>query len=260
MSDNHETKAEVINKIRKLLRLSKSSNIHEAERAAEMASKLMEKWRVSAASVQEELNDIRTGNEKIVSVGFIVPNCKMKLKWVESLGFACALLFDGTVIVNGHLHGTSWKWVGFEKEIPMMQDLFMHLWDCYPSIAETDLKIAKETHRQRKIVEYDMQDDIGMSTSMFNFTPAETMKFKHGHGQGFTLALVRRCDALALARKRAVEATSTALVLVRDGALTKWKEDNGIRVVKQKQTQGDSRGFNAGFQRGNSIALGGALK
>ncbi len=127
----HESKAQVIAKIRKLLALAKSSNIHEAELAAEHASKLMEKWRVSAASV-EEIDDIRTGRDGIESVHFVVPNCKMKLKWVETLGVACARLFDGTILVNGRLHGTSWNWVGFKSEIPLMQDLFNHLWSCYP--------------------------------------------------------------------------------------------------------------------------------
>lgn len=256
MSD-HETKEQVISKIRKLLRLAKSSNIHEAELAAEMASKLMEKWRVSAAAVTE-IDDIRTGRDGVAAFEFVVPNCKMKLKWVETLGMACAMLFDGTILVNGRLHGTSWAWVGFRTEVPLMEELFLRLWENYPGIAEHDLVEAKQARRDTLIA----QGVDAVVAKLSNFTPAETMKFKHGHGQGFALALWRRCDALAKARKVALQSvnTSTALVLVRDNALTEWKAKNHIRTVKRSQTQGDAGGFNSGYQRGNAIALGGALK
>jgi hypothetical protein len=179
----------------------------------------------------------------------------MKLKWVETLGQACAALFDGTILVNGRLHGTSWAWVGFRSEVPLMEELFLRLWECYPGIVEHDLLEAKRNHAEQQQA---MFGHLGLTG--FGFTPAQTMKFKHGHGQGFALSLYRRCDALARARKTNATGTSTALVLVRDGAMTKFFQSRNIRTVKSKQTKGASEGFQAGYQRGNGIALGGALK
>jgi len=237
-----DDKAKMIERVRKLLALSQSTNQHEAELAAERASKLMEEYQIQFADL--ELNQIRTGAEPIVEEHFQVDGLKMKLHWVGQVGYACALLYDGTILVHSGLWGTSFTFVGFKSDIPMMKTLFTHLYHAWGGIVEHDLQQAK-------------------NQSYHTWAPRDTMKYKHGHGQGYAQALVRRCWEIAQQRKVKLEATSnscTALVLVRDQAIVEWKKKKGCKPAKLNQTKGASDGFSAGYRSGQNVALGGAIE
>lgn len=240
-----ESKSDVIAKIQKLLALSKSANQHEAELAAQRASDLMAKYQVESSEV--EAQSVRSGNDPVVSEKYIVPNQKMKLQWLVTLGHAAAKLYDGTVLLDYGLWGTSFYFVGFKSEVPLMRATFEHLYHSWFHIVESDLAKAK---------------DDALSYRGFAFEPRHTMKFKHGHGQGFAQALYLRCADLANERKAKVQQaanTCTSLVLVREVAVTNWVKQNNIRTVKTKQTRGDNSGYHAGARAGQSIALGGSI-
>lgn len=241
-----EDKSSVIEKIRKLLALSRSSNQHEAELAAQRASELMQKYQIASSVV--EASSLKSGKERVADVHFEVPDLRMKYQWVVHLGHAAAKLFDGTILVQRRLHGTGFTFVGFESEIPLMREMFLHLYNAWAGFVSADLAKAKEEHAYR---------------SSADWAPRDTMKFKHGHGQGYADALYARCVALAEDRKVKVSAASnscTALVLVRGEAVAHHLKAMGVRYVKVKQTAGDWSGRSAGARAGASVALGGALR
>jgi hypothetical protein len=244
-----EEKMRIVEKVQKLLRLAKSSNKHEAELAAQRASELMEKHQIDAADT--ELADVKSGADSVVREHYMVEGQKMKLLWIETLAVACAKLFDGMVLINKHqLHGTSFTFVGFKSDIPMMKSLFEHLYGAWAGIVEADLKAEKLAWRQR-------------AGEFAHWAPANTMKYKAGHGLGYANALVSRCCALAEERKAKVSAASntcSALVLVRGDAIIKWKQENGITSVKRQASSGSAAGQNAGYRAGQRVPLGGALK
>ena len=231
--------SDVIEKIKKLLALSKSSNENEARLAAQKASELMQKHQIDAADVL--IQEVKT--QKIVRENYEVEGLRMKYVWVETLGYAVARLFDGSVLTTGQLHGTRFIFVGYPKDIEAMRMLFRHLYDSWLSIVEADLQAAKADH-------------VG------NWKPRDTMKFKLGHGQGYASRISQRCDELVAARKAAVSRSSgsgTALVLVKDRALEEWKTENNIRTVKRHQSSGSMSGYAHGVRAGSNAALGGAI-
>lgn len=240
-----EDKSAIIEKIRKLLALSQSKNQHEAELAAQRASELMQKYQIAQSVV--EASSVKSGKEKIANVYFTVPDLRMKYQWVIHLGHACAKLFDGTILTNRGLHGTGFTFVGLQSEIPLMESMFTHLYNAWKGFVEFDLERAKQDHSMNSWEEWQ---------------PKHTMKFKHGHGQGYAYALFNRCKALAESRKQAVAASSSAgsaMIVLRDNAVSQWLTDNQIRTVKMKQTSGSSSGFDAGRRAGNNVAIGGAI-
>jgi len=240
-----EEKKAIVAKIEKLLRLSKSSNQHEAELALQRANELMEKHQIDAAAV--ETADIQSGADAVTEEIYQVKDQKMKLVWIETLANACANLFDGLILVNKQLHGTTFRFVGFKSDIPMMKALFEHLYHSWFGIVELDLETAKRRN-----------DRIGSTV----WQPKHTMKFKAGHGLGYARALSQRCAKLAEERKAKVSAVSNAcmgLVLVRKDAVTKWEVSHGIRRITRKASIGSSDGLNAGFISGLAVPMGGAI-
>lgn len=240
-----EEKKAIVAKIEKLLRLSKSSNQHEAELALSRANELMQKHQIDAAEV--ETADIRSGADAVTEEVYTVKDQKMKLMWIETLANACASLFDGLILVNKQLHGTHFRFVGFKSDIPMMKALFEHLYGAWFGIVELDLAAAKARN-----------DRIGTTV----WQPKHTMKFKAGHGLGYAQALGARCLKLADERKAKVSAASNTclgLVLVRGEALSKWEEAHGVKRIKRKASIGSSDGRLAGFNSGMTVPMGGAL-
>lgn len=238
------SKSDIIEKIRKLLALSTSPNQHEAEIAAKRASEMMAKYQIDSAVV--EASSIKSGKERVADVHFQVPDLRMKYQWVVTLATAAARLFDGTILVNRRLHGTGFTFVGFASEIPAMQALFLHFYNSWRGFVETDLEAMKQESR----------------AYFHTWEPRDTMKFKHGHGQGYAEALYCRCVELAESRKVKMQAANDdcrALVIVRSDEIRKWERENGVKKVRISQTSGDGRGYSAGKRAGQSVAIGGAL-
>ncbi len=249
-----EEKLAIVEKVQKLLRLAKSTNEHEAKLAAQRASELMERYQIDAADT--ELADVQSGADTVVREHYMVQGQKMKLIWIETLAVACAKLFDGMILVDRRLHGTAFTFVGFKSDIPMMKSLFEHLYGAWSGICEADLMKEKAAWRQCNL-------DIYGDEKARNWAPADTMKFKAGHGLGYATALRNRCYDLANERKAKVSAASNtchALVLVREDAIVRWKEQNGICSIKRQASRGSNSGQAAGYKAGMNVALGGALK
>lgn len=256
--ETNESKSAIIEKIQKLLRLATSSNQHEAELAAQRASDLMKKYRISSAVL--EATQINQGIDKVMEVHYRVPDLKMKYQWVVYLGWAAAKLFDGTIFTSRTLHGTAFTFVGFESEIPLMKSMFEHLLRSWEGFIERDLAEAKTVWNRR------YNDTIP-------WQPKHTMEFKLGHGQGYAYALLERCEKIAFTRNAEVAAsgnTCTALVVVRSDAVTKYTDAvakrseefckrTGAKKYRMSQSHGSTDGKVYGANAGNSVALGGSI-
>ena len=243
-----ETKSEVILKIRKLLALSKSSNRHEAELAAQRASELMAKYQIEASAM--EVSEVQSGHDAITREDFTVPGLKMKYQWVVILGYGVAKLFDGTILTSRRLWGTSFVFIGFKSEIPLMKELFLHLYRSWEGFVEADLDRAKA-------------DRLDSIYGAMGWEPRDTMKFKHGHGQGYADAIFYRCVELAKERAAHLQASGnscTALVVVRTGALSTYLKAQHIGKGRAlRETAGSNDGRAAGHRAGSRVALGGAI-
>lgn len=226
----------LIDKIRKLLALSSSPNEHEAMSALSMANELMQRHQIAMTDV--DVAEVKKSG--IARELYVVPGLRMKYIWIETLASACAKLYDGSILVHSRLHGTKFTFIGTPDDIRLMKATFEYLWGSWQSIVLHDLDDAK-------------------SNSGHSFQPRDTMKFKHGHGQGFSFRVYQRAVELASARKVAVRSTGNALVVLKENMLREWMTENNIVSVKQKQTLGSSIGQGYGARAGNSIPLGGAI-
>ena len=232
------TRETILSKIEKLLRLSKSDNQHEAELALARANELMTKHGIA----QTELSVEDVIGDGIQEEEYVVEGQRMKLHWITQLAFGCAKFYDGTILVNRKLHGTSFTWVGLADDILLMKATFEHLYNSWFSIVKADLATAKRN-------------------SPFVFAPKDTMKFKQGHALAYAHTLFDRMEVLKADRDKEIkqQSQSTALVVVKEQALADWKSSRGIRSSRQKISRGSAIGATYGHRSGSRVPLGGAL-
>lgn len=238
MSDNRDA---VMKKIEKLLRLSKSTNQHEAELALAKANELMAEYQIESADVE-----LAKAKEEapLEDEYYTVKDLKMKYRWIVDLAGACAKLYDGDAINILNLHETRIQFVGPKGNIQLMKVTFEYLYESWKSIVENDLRTAKTKFLR----------DQG-----YSFQPRDTMKFKLGHGTAFSTAIYWRVDRLVKERKSKLEKyeTGKALVVVNEDNLNKWYSENGVKIRKMKQSRGNSVGREYGHAAGSSIPLAG---
>lgn len=235
-----EDKDKIIERIKKLLRLSESPNENEAKAALDKANALMEEYQLSI-SVQDAKESL---DEKHEWHFYEVQGLRMKYHYVVTLGWAAALLFDGGIVNNRRLHGTRFWFVSKPSDLPAMKAMFEYLWESWQSIVEKDLRVAKK----------DIWDN-----HRGTFSPKDTMKFKQGHGVAFANMVWRRCKELAEERKIKVKATPVGndLVVYNEASLEEaMKETVKYRT---KVRTGNMAGYMSGTEAGKSIPLGGAI-
>ncbi len=229
----------VIEKIRKLLALSKSSNQFEAELAAERANDLMKKYQLSVSEV--ELDDLKKTN--IVEEWYKTPILR---RWVVTLARSCAILFDGEVLIPKPFGGNIW-FVGYPEDIEAMKNLFEHLYKSWKSFSKIDRKIAKKTS---------IQEGTGWSRG-------DGIRFMNSHGLAYASTLCRRCRALAESRKEEVhESSSTGrdLIVLKDQTLKEYGEQKGWSGRSFKTEASSDKGYHAGRAAGERAPLGGAIR
>jgi hypothetical protein len=230
----------IISRITKLLALSKSSNVHEAELAMEKANELMTKHQITMAQV---MSDQTPSNNTVTGVWYKVPDLKMKLKFVQIIGLAAAELFDCTILVMGsELHQTSIYFIGTPADIELSKSMFEFLWLTWKTEVAVDLTLAK-------------------SRSTFRFSPSDTMKFRQGHGVGFSMTVRNRVLALVHRRHAEVQCSSKSgkeLVLVKSTAVKEFANvaSNGAKAKRTRSSVGSQSGYESGVAAGNRARLG----
>ena len=236
-----KTRESLVEKVRKLLALSTSSNEHEADLAAQHASDLMKKHQIT--ETEAALSDAKDGN--VITEYYDVPNLRVKYLWVVRLASSVASLFDAKALHVSGNYGVKIIWVGYRDDIDMSIIAFEHLFRSWKVAYGRDL--AKEK------VEW---NDIGASMQ-----PGDTMKFKRGHGQGYAQSLGTRIDKIVASRRVDVTQSSKTgceLVVVKEQAVA--HHYSLIRTGSgSRETWGDTRGRSAGARAGNSVMIGGSL-
>jgi hypothetical protein len=241
------TDKKIIDRVRKLRALGESTNQHEAELAISRANELMEKHQLSLTDV--EVRDI--DKSQIIKEDYVVDGQKMKLHWVENLAFGVAKLFDGTILVNKVLHGTSFTFVGFPDDVALMKVLFGNLYKSWGLMILDDLNHAKADHKEQY-------------NGYLSWSPSDTMKFKQGHGIAYANIIFDRCVEAARLRNNTVSGTNntgTALVLSKKTALKDFGAMDGWTKGKARKTsagsyQGKLSGQAAGRKAQISQSLG----
>lgn len=231
----------LVEKIRKLLALSQSDNQHEAELAAERASKLLEEHQITMSEV--ELQDVK--RQGVMSEYYTIPGLKMRYVWVTRLAWAAAKLYDAEILDINSLHGTTVLFIGYPDDVGMAKTTLEYLYRSWERIVARDLAEAKAKNPEYK------------------FRPKDTMKFKLGHGQGYAMALFRRAVTLARQRKQNVQAsgsTGTSLVVMKEKEVNETVSLHTTGKSRAKQQGGSALGYRAGSEAGKNIALGGEIE
>lgn len=226
----------ILDKLRKLKALAdRSTNQHEAELALARLNDIARQHGLSMADVEfSELGDVRQEQ-------YVVQGQRMKLKWIDLLALGCAEMFDGMLVINSRLHGTSFTFVGFDEDIGAMKYIFEYLYRSWHSIVEIDLEKAKQSYYRA-------------------FTPRDTMKFKAGHGLAYAMAIRKRIKELVEARKADISRASSngnALVIYKSAQVEDYLK--GHKRVTTKASGGSKIGQHYGNQAGSSIPLGGGV-
>lgn len=231
----------IIERIEKLLRLSKSDNQHEAELAAQRASELMTKHQISMSSLDvEEMKNETIGQN-------LYEGETIKRQWVPILADACAKLFDGMVVQKGV---SKIFFVGFDEDNKAAQELFRHLYGAWDGIVKRDSKIEKLK-----------RSDTGLFSVDFS-QPFNGASYRNSHGLGYANGIRSRVFQLVKDRKKEVQAASVAgtdLIIVKGAALRSYEAGQNWRSSRTSTNNRDRAGYSAGSTAGQSAALGGAI-
>lgn len=226
----------ILERIRKLLALSKSSNVHEAELAMQKVNELLAQYQIEMSEVlikEAETSKAMAGSDKEVSETY--------RSFVRDIARAAANIFDTSVVKTHSQAG--FFFVGLKEDIAASEILFDYLFESWKSIVAHDTaEWKKETFFYTKqIPQY------------------EVKKYKIGHGQGFSTNVLIRAQRLARERKAKVAvSTSNALVVVKQ-ALIKDYLDAHTRPGRGRAYTQQNAGYGTGLKRGKEIPLSGAL-
>ena len=226
------SKEKIIDKLKKLLALSKSSNQHEAELALAKFNELLTTHQLSMSDI--DVKEQGSVGEEAHYMG----RKGSKFMWQSRLAHACAQLNNSDIIINTRNDGWSIIWVGKKDDITQAKMLYEHLTESWESIFKTYLK------------------ERGCSS---------TKLVRNSHAMGFTSALHTRIKDLVRQREdqlRGAKTTGTALMLLSNQLVKDYIADKytNLRSTKSRSRSVDRDALMNGRHHGQNIALGGAIK
>lgn len=222
-------KESAIDRIKKLLRLSKSDNEHEAELAAANAARLMVEFQIEEAELGDEKEEIRV-NE------FTLEVAKRITVWRARVAYAAAIMFGGQIYSNNSRGQTRLMFVGREQDLDAVKYLFAYFASEVESLADSGW------HRYRRTMG---------SRSMLMNESARGWKGSYRKG-----CAARIYDRIYREREAAKgESTSTALVKL-DALEQQAKDylDNLPGVTERREYRtAMNHAYEAGWQDGASV-------
>mgnify|MGYP001809597840 CR=1 FL=1 len=223
------TRARIIERVRKLLALSNSSNEHEAALAAAHAQRLLSEHNLamSELEVQEE-----GAGEVELQVAKVVP------KWLSSLFATVANAFDCFPIVTGNQTCSRLRFIGVGED---------------PGVAACTLQfLMKELRRLASVYlrTLDTQGGKLPATERERVRTSYLLGGVHGVRQAMT------------AQKAQTPTTSRALVPVKDALIRQYKEEHigPLRTRRSRSSTVVSAAFHQGRQDGASLQIKPALE
>lgn len=209
----------IVDKIRKLLALSKSDNPHEAAVALQKATQLMEEYQIKNIDLIPEQDVTHSDIESVTGQHYI---------WAKTLAFSCAKLFDCTTI--NYTDKKGFRFIGEEQNIVCANQLFWHLFRAWKGMCSTDYK--KDQPLDRKL-------------------------YRKSHGLGFASTIYKRVQELTEKRhENIVKSTGTDLVVVSDAKLNQYMEDNfKLRKAPSRSLTTSGSGYSQGMAAGKKVNL-----
>lgn len=209
----------IVDKIRKLLALSKSSNPHEAAVALQKATALMEEHQIKNIELAKEAGVTHSEVESVTGQHYI---------WAKTLAFACAKLFDCTTI--NYIGMKGFRFIGEEQNILCANQLFWHLFKAWKGMCNTDYKRDQ---------------------------PSDRKLYRKSHGLGFASVIFDRVEELTEKRhENIVKSTGTDLVVVSDAKLNNYMEENfKLKKASSRSLTTSSSGLSQGMAAGKRVNL-----
>jgi len=231
---SEERRQKIADKVRKLLALSTSSNVHEAERAAALAAELMARHQLSEALIATDAAEPEPMTESVVETHGRIVSWKATLLGGVARSAGCQLY------TRRSRAGVEYRLVGKASDIDAASYVYMYL------MRQIEGLVLIERRRQ--------QEDPALAL----WSRHEINSFRVG-----VAATVR--ERLIAARRQTFEEarahpeSSRALARIdRDvAALRAYMEGLGLRMGRPAQVSSLSA-YQHGRQAGHRISLGGA--
>lgn len=228
-----DSRQKLMDKIDKLLRLSRSPNEHEASLAASMAQKMMDEHNLTMAEIEP------TRKEDIGSVPFMkskkIPTWEQKFLVRLSRCYDCSVFFKKNRLDrNQSVHV-----VGHKNNIPVFISMYMYLREIISAKAD------KEAIRART-----MRDELPTKKSFIQFK----LSFSHGCSD----RIVERINESRKERlkEKDKEGKGTALICLHNQLVDQWiKENLNLRHRKMSSASIEMSAFERGRIAGNSISI-----
>ncbi len=214
----------VIEKVRKLLALSNSSNEHEAALAAAHVQRLLAEHNLAMSELEAREEG---AGEVELQVARTVP------KWVSSLFATVANAFDCFAVISATATSSRLRFIGVGED---------------PEVAScTMLYLMGELKRLAAVY---LRDKLSKSQDL-SVSGRQKMRNSYllGGVQGVRQALA--------SQKAATPTTSRALVPVKDALIKQYKEEKlgAVRVQRTRKSTVFSDAFNKGMQDGAALQM-----
>jgi len=209
----------MIEKIKKLLALSESSNPHEAELALRKANVLMQEHQITHIDLIPKQEVTHSDIEEVT---------RQHYRWASTLASACAQLFDCISLNTTHPKG--FRFIGSEEHIVCAHQLFWHLFEAWKGMCKTDYQADR---------------------------PSDRKMYRKSHGLGFANTIAKRVLLLRDERHDAIlKATGTDLVVVKDHKVKSYMYDTfNIQTLKSRSLITNSSGYSRGQVSGQKVSL-----
>lgn len=241
----------ILDKLKKLKAMSGSSNEHEAQRAMEIMSKLMEKHDISAAMIKKIENQTATATEG----EWKKPNTANLKNWEIRLASAIARLFNTKIVVSGS-HNNAWRYkrnkilfVGVEGDC----EIAIEMYDWVNSMLWTD------SHSEAKKMKAEFKEKLkGMEDEdLPDFMKWNTNSFVQSFLAGATGRIDSRCFAICEERKEKYSGNEKALMVLNKKLeiVNDYIDDMGTENINTSLSYSDVAGYSKGEKKGNDVNL-----
>ena len=223
------TRERIIERVRKLLALSNSSNEHEAALAAAHAQRLLAEHNLAMSEL--ELQEEGAGEAELVVA-------KTVAKWLSSLFATVANAFDCFPIVTTTQENSRLRFIGVGED---------------PGVAACTLQfLIKELRRLASgyLCSLELRDDKLHPTDRQRIRTSYLLGGVHGIRQALQ------------AQKAQTPTTSKALVPIKDALIQQYKEEHigELRTRRSRSSTVVSKAFHQGRQDGASLRLHPTMK
>ena len=232
-------KEKIVDRIRKLLALSKSSNQFEAELALSKAQELMTEHQIGMSAVE-----IKESMGGVTHELFTVPGVKLHLLWPSYVAWGAARFYDGTILLGPMKKGKNYTdvyFIGQPADIELMKtttEMLMQFWLEQVERDLTEVKIRR-----------------GYDAVNAGWTPKMTMDFKQGHAMQYATRVYHRCKQLTEARKIKVQSSGRDLVVLKQRESEDYAAGLSGGKTKRNVSQGSQLGRVFGERAGQNVAI-----